>query len=93
MKFPFKSKLERHLQSDDHKMFTESVQASMMLIDDDYEDFCIETHPKEVCSLGYDQGFILVWRASSVEGLARQTEVLYFEGMGHVSVPGFSMPH
>ena len=50
MKFPFKSKLERHLQSDDHKMFTESVQASIMLIDDDYEDFCIETHPKEVCS-------------------------------------------
>ena len=60
MKFPFKSKLERHLQSNDHKMFTESVQASMIPIADDYEDFYIETHPKEVCSLGHGQGFILV---------------------------------
>jgi hypothetical protein len=50
MKIPFKSDLKRHLQRDD-KMFTASLQASMMLIDDDDK-----THPKEVCTVGHDKG-------------------------------------
>ena len=50
VQFPYRSKLERHLRSDDHKMFSDSLQASVMLVDDDdYEDLYVETHPEAVC--------------------------------------------
>ena len=47
VKFPFKSKLERHLQSDDHKMFTDSLQAMPV----DYDNLYVDAHPQEVCRL------------------------------------------
>ena len=51
--FPFKSKLERHLKSDGHRMFVECMQASSTQEADDFDDiscdvevctFCVDVH-------------------------------------------------
>ena len=40
--FPFKSKLERHLKSNGHKMFIECMQASLVQEVYDFDDISFE---------------------------------------------------
>ena len=59
MKFPFKSKLERHLQSSDHKMFTDCLQG---MVDDDYEcDLYVDTYSQEVAMYMFAHDFLSEW--------------------------------
>ena len=47
MKFSFKSKLDRHLKSDDHKMFAECLETSPA-VDDDQHSLYPSTYANEV---------------------------------------------
>lgn len=50
MNFPFKSKLDRHLKSDDHRMFAESLKTSLAIDDDIEYSFPTSTHVILLCN-------------------------------------------
>lgn len=51
MKFPFKSKLDRHLKSDDHRMFAKCLETSIAIDDDIEYLFPASSYAKEVAIL------------------------------------------
>ena len=50
MSFPFKSKLERHLQSDNHKLFTQCLEQTME--PDDCDDLYDQSQVHKFVTLG-----------------------------------------
>ena len=50
MNFQFKSRLDRHLQSEDHKMIAESLQATLTVYEG-LDDHAIA--PEVCCTTGY----------------------------------------